>query len=194
MRALRIELRTPPAAAVQRGWAAGLMALAIALAIVLVLGLAVWQGVRSLQLNRQLQQAAGKAQAARLQLDARHLPPPPSSPASAPPFTADALQLAQRAAFNAAHVLDAVEAVRVPGVQLLALDITAADRGARAELAFRDAAALDAYLDALNASDLPPRWRWSRLSTPASSTATPVAGAAGGGQATIEARAWVPEP
>lgn len=52
-------------------------------------------------------------------------------PKPAPPYWRDAQQLVQMAQFDSAGVLRAIETVRVPGVRVTALELSAVDATAR---------------------------------------------------------------
>lgn len=79
------------------------------------------------------------------------------------PYARDAAVIAGLASFPLAQVLSSLEAVRVPGVKVTVLDISAIERSAKAELEFADYAALNRYLDELNAGEPKIRWRLIQL-------------------------------
>ena len=94
-----------------------------------------------------------------------------------PAYLRDALAVAKVARFPVGRVLASLEATRVQGVKLTALDIFAAGGTARAELEFASHDALMRYLDDINAGEERPRWRLLQAQT--------ATAGAGGSTATI---------
>jgi len=76
-----------------------------------------------------------------------------------PPYAKDAAAIAQMATFPLDRVLRVLESVRVQGVKLKALDISAAEGSVRVELEYTANDALMSYMDEINAGEAKPRWQ-----------------------------------
>lgn len=93
-----------------------------------------------------------------------------------PAYAKDAAVVAQLARFPLPRVLKALESVELPGIKLVALDLSALDGAVRAEVEFADHETLLRYLERLNDGEPAPRWRLQQART---------SGAFGPGQATL---------
>lgn len=170
MRPLKVEFaeRTPP-------W----VWLGIALAA-LALGLTAVQAQQIWRLHRQSQALQAREAAAKSMLDARRQASAAQLAKPAPtPYAADAMQAAVRASFDVGQVLGVLEAARVPGVRLLALEVSTANRSVQVDVELQDVTTLSAYIEALSAGGPVRRW-----------VLVKVAGGSGGmaGQATLLGR------
>lgn len=143
----------------------------------LALGIATVQVEQFWRLHRQSQALQAREAAAKSMLDARRqasaaqLTKPVETP-----YAADAMQAAVRASFDVGQVLGVLEAARVPGVRLLALEVSTDSRSVQVDVELQDVTTLSAYIEALSAGA--PVWRWVLVK---------VAGGSGGpaAQATI---------
>ncbi len=126
----------------------------------IALGVSAQQGWQAWQARERLQSA--KAQVARLieQQDQaqRARRAAESRPVVEPPYARDLAALSKAAAFPLAAVFASVEAARVPGVRVTALEASPAEGTVRAELEFSDLDALGRYVGELNAGEPKPRW------------------------------------
>lgn len=82
----------------------------------------------------------------------------PRAPAAPPPYESDAAAIAAVAAFDTSGVLDAVEAVQVPGVRLTNLDVSAVEGSIRANLEVTELRDALRYVDQINVADSLRRW------------------------------------
>lgn len=90
--------------------------------------------------------------------------PVPLSPVRpAPPYEADALRALDRATLPQAQALGELEAVAVVGIALQSIDVDMAEHQVTVELRSASQAALDDYLDQLNAGLSIPAWRVTRI-------------------------------
>jgi hypothetical protein len=115
-----------------------------------------WQAFQTQQVLRQAEAERDALRAQLTALRASEVQPAPIKPE--PPYLRDALQLAQMAQFDSAAVFRAIEAVRVPGVRVTALEVSAADATARVDLEVTVPEALLRYVSELNAGEPTPRW------------------------------------
>ncbi len=111
------------------------------------------------EVHRAAEQRAASAQAS-------------TQPRPNPPYLRDALAVAQMADWDVGRVLTALEAVRVVGVRVLAIELVPGDKLARVDLELTEAGTLTQYLDELNAGlDAAQRWRLHRFQAPSGSAA-----------------------
>lgn len=82
--------------------------------------------------------------------------------AAAPAYGADAARLAQLASFPTGEVLDQIEAVRIPGVRLTRLEISAHNAQVSLELEAPDLRAVLQYVGKLHDNDSRFSWRLVR--------------------------------
>ena len=142
---------------------------ALTLALLLFAGHQGWQAWR---LHEQVVAVESEISKLTLQLDrtlqakrdiASHVPVEPA-------YARDALAVAKVAAFPVDRVLVSIEGARVQGVRLTALDISAAENTASADLEFTDHDALMRYLEDINAGEERPRWRLVQAQTASAGT------------------------
>lgn len=113
------------------------------------------QGVKAAlrELERQRAEAADQAQQRAM---------PAMAAASAPAYDADARKAWNEAVFATSDALTALEAVALPGITPLSLELQADTHMARLELEYQDQALLLKYLELLNEGESDPRWRLLR--------------------------------
>ncbi len=73
-------------------------------------------------------------------------------------YAADAMRAAVRASFDVGQVLAVLEAARVPGVRLLALEVSTDSRSVQVDVELQDVTTLSAYIDALSTGGPVRRW------------------------------------
>lgn len=149
MRALAVDF-APPGATLRR------LAWGLAVAFWLLAGVLGWQAL-------QIHQALRSAERERDELRAQWIASRASQSQAPqvkrePPYLRDAQQLALMAQFDSAGVMRAIEAVRVSGVRVTALELSAAEGTARLELEVSVPDALLRYLAELNAGEPVQRW------------------------------------
>lgn len=150
MRAIAVEFAPRGVALRRLSWAAAAL-------LWLLAGVLGWQ---AFQTHRALRHAENERDALRARLAALQASQAQTVPIKREPlYLRDAQQIAQMAQFDSAGVLRAIEAVRVPGIRVTALEISAADATARLELEVAVPDALLRYVSELNAGE--PLQRWS---------------------------------
>jgi hypothetical protein len=149
MRSLQVEFAPRGVALRRLGWAAAALLWSVA-------GVMAWQAFHARQAVREVERERDqlRAELSALQASAARL----AQPKPAPPYLRDAQQLVQMAQFDSAGVLRAIETVRVPGVRVTALELSAVDATARLELEVSVPDALLRYVGELNAGEPTPRW------------------------------------
>jgi hypothetical protein len=73
-------------------------------------------------------------------------------------YSRDADAIVRLAAFPIADILASIESAQVQGVKVTALEVSAAERTARAELEYDDQEALMRYMDRINADQAKRKW------------------------------------
>jgi hypothetical protein len=171
MRPLRAEF-APRFQVGTRAWAAiALMALAAAAGLL-------WDVLEHRGKYREMVDAANRL-AAQLQAQSTGSQLQGPQPDPAPAYAADALAAASVAAFDVAGALSRLESVRLPGVLVVAVEVSATERQVRVDLELRDPALSLRYLEALNRDTERPRWQLVRSeAAPGSATS----------QATVQGR------
>jgi len=149
MRALAIDFAPRGAMLSRLGWG-------VAVGLWLLAGVLGWQAFQVQQTLRSAEQERDELRAQWAALRASQSQPP--SVKREPPYLRDAQQVAQMAQFDSAGVLRAIEAVRVSGVRVTALELSAADGTARVDLEVSIPDALLRYLAELNAGEPVQRW------------------------------------
>jgi hypothetical protein len=91
---------------------------------------------------------------------------------AAPPYAADAAEVARIAAFAAQQALAAIESAAVQGINVQSVNVDAVKRDVQLEVQFADYPALLAYIEQLNAGEPAPRWRLSSAITAGGQVAT----------------------
>lgn len=142
------------------GLAAGATLLAVLSSIVPIQGAVRALAIESAQLAAAVEAIALKRQEATAQAQRQ------------PAYAADALAVLPMATMDIGAVLTALESVKIPGVRLLGLEISAPDQTARVELELAEPTALLRYLEAINAGEQRPRWQLLRTETPISGSAS----------------------
>jgi hypothetical protein len=129
--------------------------------------MALWEGWQAWLLRPQVLAAESEMSKLTIQLDRALQAKRDAASAAAiePAYARDAQAVAKLAAFPLARVLASLEGARVQGVRLSALDISAAENAASAELEFSDHDALMRYLEEINAGEERPRWRLAQAQT-----------------------------
>ena len=127
--------------------------------VALALGMTAVQVEQFWRLHRQSQALQAREAAAKSMLDARRqasaarLAKPVETP-----YLADAQQATVRASFDVGQVLGVLEAARVPGLRLLALEVSTNNRSVQVDVELHDVATLSAYIESLSTGGPVRRW------------------------------------
>ncbi|MCI4429563.1 MAG: hypothetical protein JHC40_10405 [Burkholderiales bacterium] len=157
MRPLRVEFAPKPSAS---SW----LWVGIGVATLVVAAVQAWH-LKDLQTQHRA--VAEEANQLSSQLQARSVAPavPDSQSNSIPAYAEDARAVARMAAFDIDSLLSEIEAVRISGVRVLSVELSAQERVVRVELELNEPSLSLRYLEAINVSEPHPRWQLVRSET-----------------------------
>jgi len=141
----------------------------VTFAAILLFPLAIWNAGTAWKLHDS--NTALEAEQSQLRSVSAEPAPPPSSPE--PAYLRDALAVQTAAGFDTAGVLRAVESVKLAGVRVTSIEISAIDQRASIEIEVSESGAVLQYLEQLNAgytAELPP-WKIRKTTGPSGNLA-----------------------
>lgn len=164
MRPLRVEFAPKPTASSRLWGGIGVAALVVA----------AFQAWHLKGLQTQHRALAEEANQLSSQLQARSGAPavPGSQSLAIPAYAEDARAVARMATVDIDSVLSAIEAVRIPGVRVLSVELSAQERVVRVELELNEPSMSLRYLEAINVGEPHPRWQLVRSETPTGASLT----------------------